>query len=364
MNIPPEILKSRLALFQEKFMEKGVDAVMLRTLSSFMYFTGTKWLRPALLIPGEGEPIAFVARGEEDGFRKKTWIRNVVTFVDGGDLMAKVSSLIRNSGYRVVGLEFGVERDAYILFYEMFKRLNPRVRVVDVYPITSEMRMIKDRYEQEAIRRAGKLASEAMERALSAVKINYSETEIAAEAYSFLYKQGSESPLVYVNVGPDPRVHAEPFSDVLVKEGVFVTVIIGADYRGYYANISRTVYVGKPKKIVENALKCMDEVYELSRDLTKPKSRFMDVIKKLERVYLKYNLIEERVVGYAHGIGLQIEEPPITTIIPKHRFIEIRPNMALALVHSPLMLKGLGQVKKEDTFIVREDGGLEQVTGA
>ncbi|MCD6369620.1 MAG: hypothetical protein J7L38_07490 [Thermoproteales archaeon] len=57
--------------------------------------------------------------------------------------MAKVSGSVREGGYKVVGIEFGIERDAYILFYEMLKRLNPGVKVVDVYPITAEMRMIK-----------------------------------------------------------------------------------------------------------------------------------------------------------------------------------------------------------------------------
>ena len=87
---------------------------MIRTLSSYAYFTGVKWLRPALLIPCSGEPVAFVAKGEEEGFREKTWIERVVTYIDGGDLMRRVSGIIREEGYRAVGLEFGVERDAYI----------------------------------------------------------------------------------------------------------------------------------------------------------------------------------------------------------------------------------------------------------
>ena len=46
-----------------------------------------------------------------------------------------------------------------------------------------------------------------------------------------------------------------------------------------------------------------------------------------------------------------------------HRFMKIMPRMALAFVHAPLLIPGLGQVKKEDTFIVRDNGVLERVTG-
>ena len=58
-------------------------------------------------------------------------------------LLAKVSKIIRERKYRKIGLEYGVERDAYILFYEMFKRLNPHVKVVDISEIIADMRMIK-----------------------------------------------------------------------------------------------------------------------------------------------------------------------------------------------------------------------------
>ena len=69
--------------------------------------------------------------------------------------MGKVSGLIRGRGYRVIGLEYGVERDAYILFYEVFKRLNPGVEVRDVSNIVAGLRMVKDPHELSAIRKAG-----------------------------------------------------------------------------------------------------------------------------------------------------------------------------------------------------------------
>ena len=361
-RFPREILEKRLRRFQEKLSENNIDAAMIRTLSSFIYFTGTKWLRPALLIPADGEPTLFVARGEEEGIRERTWIHNIVTFTDGGDLMAKVSSTIRNNNYQVVGLEYGIERDAYIIFFEMFKRLNPKTKVVDISNILYTMRMIKDEYELNAIRMAGKIASKTINEIIDMIKPGLTETEIAGEAYRLLYKYGSEEPLVYVNVGPHPRVHAEPFRDVKVREGVFVNIVLGVDYNRYYANIARTIYIGEPKGIAKKALDCMNEVYRTAIEKTKPGTRFISVIKELDNIYRKYGMLEYRVVGYAHSVGLQVEEPPITTILPKDRFVEVKPNMTLAFIHAPILIEGLGQVKHEDTFIVREDGFLENVT--
>jgi len=57
-----------------------------------------------------------------------------------------------------------------------------------------------------------------------------------------------------------------------------------------------------------------------------------------------------------------VEEPPITTIVPRHRFMKVRPNMVLALIHSPLVIKGLGQMKKKIHLSSKEDGELEPLT--
>ncbi len=361
MRFPRDVLRRRKEKFQSSFREKGIDAVMLRTLSSFKYMTGIRWIRPALLIPAEGEPKAFVARGEEEGFLARTWIEDVTTYTDGGDLMAKVSGTIRREGYKIVGIEYGIERDAYILFYEVFKRLNPGIKIVDIGPILTEMRMIKDEWELSAVRKAGEIASKAIERSISVVEKGETETGIASEAYRFLYKLGSEEPHVYVNAGPNPRIHAEPFRDEVVREDSFVTVVIGADYDGYYANASRTLFIGEAKGIAEKAVKCTDDVYKASVDLTKPGAKFIEVMKVLDKIYNSYGMLNYRVMGYTHAVGLQIEESPITTILPRDRSLKARPGMVLAMVHAPILLKGYGQVKLEDTFIVRESG-LEKVT--
>ncbi len=362
MRFPKDVLRRRKDKFQGFFREKGIDAVMLRTLSSFKYITGIKWIRPALLIPAEGEPKAFVARGEEEGFLSRTWIEDVETYTDGGDLMAKISGIIRREGYKVVGMEYGIERDAYILFYEVFKRLNSRVKIVDVGPILSKMRMIKDEWELDAIRKAGEIASKSLERSLSVVEEGVTETDIASEAYATLYKLGSEEPHVYVNSGPNPRIHAEPLRDEIVRKNSFVTIVIGADYNGYYANASNSIFIGEPKGVAEKAVKCTDEVYKAAVDSTRLGVRFTEVMRILDKIYTSYGMLDYRVMGYTHAVGLQIEESPITTILPGDRSLKVEPGMVLAMVHAPILLGGYGQIKQEDTFIVKESGELEKVT--
>ncbi len=363
LRFPLEILRARMSRLRTIMKEMNLDVAVIRTLSTFIYLTGVKWLRPTIIVPVDGEPVVFLAKGEEDGFKELSWIKNVETYVEGGEVMRKVSGYLRELGVKRVGFEFGIEKDAYVFFFEMFKKLNPNVEVVDLSERIAEMRMFKDDAEVRYIREAGLIAKKAMEEVLAMIKPGIAETEIAAEAYDILYRLGSEEPHVYVNAGPHPRVHSEPLSTIKVREGTFVTIVIGADKFRYYANVSRSVFIGSVKpEIATRVERCTEEIYVRAIELTKPHRRFHDVINELDRIYERYDMKTYRVIGYVHGIGLQAEEPPITTIVPGHRFMKPKPRMVLAMVHSPILIPSLGQVKKEDTFLVKEDGELEAIT--
>ncbi|MEM0027059.1 MAG: M24 family metallopeptidase [Ignisphaera sp.] len=217
------------------------------------------------------------------------------------------------------------------------------------------MRSIKDSHEIEAISKAAEISTRVLEKAMSFVKEGMPELELAAEAYSTAYRLGSEEPHIYINVGPHPRIHAEPLRGVVIEKNVLVSMVIGADYNGYYANCSASIFVGdsKPDKI-RKAFNCAKEIYEEAVSMTRPGTRFIDVMKRLDSIYSRYGLLDKRIVGYIHGVGLQVEEYPITTIVPAHRAADARANMVVAMVHSPLMLPGYGSVKVEDAFVIKE----------
>ena len=354
----PEIFKRRVERFQELLRENNIDGAVIRTLSSFTYFTGTKWLRPSLLIPAEGEPVVYVTKGEAGLFKERSWIENVVEFQRVEELMAGVVGWIRGSGMKRVGLEFGVERDAYLIFYKIFQRLNPTVEIVDVLDLTMGLRMIKEDWELENIRKAGKIAKKGMKVAEEVIKPGKSELEIAAEVLRELMLNGSEDPKVYVST--TPRAHAEPFRDLRVPENGVVTVVIGADWNSYYANMARTFVVGEPGERVRKAIEVKEEARRIALEETKVGVALNAVEKKLANFFKEKGFGDAYLAGYTHGVGLLIEEPPITTIVVPQRAAKVQENMVLSIIHPPLMIPE-GAIKHEDTYIVKKNG-LERVT--
>ena len=297
-----EIFKKRVRKFQDLLKKNEIDGTVIRTLSTYTYFTGVRWLRPALLLPSHGEPIAIVVKGEEELFREKSWIENIMTYRKAEDLMAIVTKWIRSNGYKKVGLEFSVERDSYILFLEVFKKLNPNIEIIDIRNLSMELRMIKDDWEIENIKKAGKLASKAMEVASDEIEIGKSELEIASEIYKYLMMHGSEEPKIYVSA--TPRIHAEPFRDVKVRDGKFVTIVIGADFNHYYANIGRSFFIGRKNERVKNAINAIEIAHKIAIENTLPRKKFIEVEREIESIYKKMDLQDYYITGYAHGVGL------------------------------------------------------------
>ncbi len=353
--VKSDILEKRLSRFQKLLEENGIDGAMIRTLSSFEYFAGVKWLRPALFVPVRGRPVAFIHSCEREEFLEKSWIEEVRTYRRVEELVRHVITTMKEFDCRVVGLDYSIERDSYALFYELFKKFNPKIEVKDIHSLIMELRIVKEGWEIERIRRAGEIAESAMKAILDNIDEGVSELELAAEAVYVMMKKGSENPHIYVNAGPKPRIHAEPRRDVRIARGDTIMVTIGADFENYYANLSRTIFFGTPSTGQQRVFEVVKAMYDRAIREVKPGVKLMSIERKLRDFAVEKGFGEYYVTGFIHGVGLLVEEDPITTIVVAHRGYTIREGMILAFIHAPLPVPGIGCFKLEDTFQIFEE---------
>jgi len=350
-----EILRKRVESFQRLMRENGIDASMIRTLSSFTYFTGVKWLRPALLIPAEDEPTAFIFKYEAEEFMEKSWIQNVKTYVRVEELMRNISRTIRESAYKRVGFDYSLERDSYVIFFELFKKLNAQAEIVDVHALIMQLRMIKDSAEIEAIKQASGIAEAGMQKAIDTLDVGRSELEVAAEAMAEMMRKGAENPHIYVTAGPKPRVHAEPRGWNTIKSKDTIEIVISADYNGYYSNLTRTVFLGGLPSEKRRAYEAFMKARQVVEENLKTGVKLIDVQNMIGKIFEAEGYGDYYVIGFTHGVGLLPEEDPITTIIGPHRQYKAAENMVLAAIHAPLTIPGIGIIKFEDTYWIRTE---------
>jgi len=69
------------------------------------------------------------------------------------------------------------------------------------------------------------------------------------------------------------------------------------------------------------------------------------------------NLADYHINGISHGIGLRFEETPASTIIPVHRRVKLKENMAMTIGHTILAVPEIGGVRMEDIYKVTSKGG-------
>jgi Xaa-Pro aminopeptidase len=355
------VTEERIRRFQALMKSDHIDASMIKTVSSFTYFTDVQWLRPGLIIPAEGDPVAFIPKHEVSAFIERSCIEHVAPYSGVDELMRGVSSTIRNNGYRKVGFDMSVERDAYELFFHMFKNLNPKTEIVDVHSLIMQLRMIKDATEIENIKNAAHVTDKAMTAAFNAIKVGASELDIAAEATYAMMENGSEHPHAYVNTGSVPRLHAEPRCDMKVGTGDAVTITLAADYQNYYSNETRTYIPPEAPREKLNALETLRGIRTSVEEKLKPRVMLSTIEEEIGKALSENGYANNYAKGFAHGVGLLVEEDPITTIIIPHRRQVLKENMVISAIHTPLAIPGIGAVKTEDTFLITSNAP-EQLT--
>jgi Xaa-Pro aminopeptidase len=334
-------------------MEKNrIDAVMIRNIYSFTYFTGIPWWQPAVLIPQREPPIIFAFEDEVEELKERTWIDKILGYRKVEDLMRAVTSNIRRLNVETLG--FDIDIDASALLFEQFRNLNPGKKIVNVHSLIMKLRMIKDSTEIELIRKASQIAKASLKAAINAVSAGVTETAVAGEAEYTARKQGAESILVYVNAGK-PRIHAHPMNKE-IKKGDSVMIDIMPAYKGYYSDIANTVFVGSASREQAKAFQAFKEAVNTYLTELKPGMSLRELEKRVQEVYRRHGVDKYYVYGFAHGVGLRFEEDPITTIVVPHRATVVEENMVLNVGHAPLSGKEIGTVKIEDTVLVGKDG--------
>jgi Xaa-Pro aminopeptidase len=176
-----------------------------------------------------------------------------------------------------------------------------------------------------------------------------------------MMKNGAEHPHVYVNTGPVPRLHAEPRCDMKVGTGDTVTITLAADYQNYYSNETRTYIPHEAPKEKLNALKTLNEIHNSVKEKLKAGVVLLTIEEEIEKALTAQGYANNYVKGFAHGVGLLVEEDPITTIIIPQRRQALKENMVISAIHAPLAIPDIGAVKTEDTFLVTSNAP-EQLT--
>lgn len=342
-----EILKRIEALKELALEKKGFDGFLIANEANLLYFLGFPGAT-CLLVSKVGKGIIYVynvnyeqAKAEGEGFKVELIKR-------GEKLMAKIANQVKNLKIKKLALDT-LNLESY---RGLAKGLRGKTRLKMQSNLVWKLRKIKSEEELEHMRRAGELTSEGMKAAYEAIKPGIREYEVAAEIEYAMRKKGSWGTAFETIVASGVR-SAFPHGGCTnrkILKGDLVVVDIGATYRYYRSDMTRTFVAGKPSKRQKKLYEIVRLAQEKAFQSVKSKVKARDIDTVARKVIEDAGYGEYFVHGLGHGVGLEVHEPPTLNQTSKDKLAVGN----VVTIEPGIYIVGFGGIRIEDTVLVQK----------
>ena len=260
--------------------------------------------------------------------------------------------------------EWDAAESESLKFANEFRKKYPAVDMIDAYPFFADLRMIKEPYELDLMRKAVKITTDGLEAMMKNARPGMYEYELEAYFDFVLTKNGVTDKAFKTIVASGERgtiLHYNK-NNCMAKDGDLVLVDCGAQYGWYCGDITRTFpvngkYTPLQKRIYDIVLEGQRRVIETIRPGVKF-SRLNETLKEFYFEELKnLGLVsspEEVSKYYFHGVSHYLGAE--THDIGRYGDRTLVPGMVLT-VEPGLYIEeyGIG-IRTEDDALVTENG--------
>lgn len=361
LPFPAQEYADRVAKTQALMAERGLEAMIVcgdpghpgdvRWLANWNPGIGNAFL----FLPVRGE-ATLVLHDEVPGYNLcATWVKDVCSPSRGPESLLKVRDdllglLHDHNVQRRLGIvgETGLPTSVY----QGVSGDNPRLEIEDATFVLMGLRAVKSSLEIEKVREAVRQSDAAMQAAVEMVREGVLEKDVAAEILRVMFLEGADGVAFMPLVVAGPRAawkHASPTARP-IQCGEPVYIDLGASYRGYCADISRTIFLGEPTpeqaNVLEFALAATRAVKEAARPGI-PARRLREVGNEVAAQFGLTGIAH----GTGHGIGCKLREEPL--LDPTNELL-LQPGMTIAI--EPMCVSELGTFVIEDDILITETG--------
>ena len=238
--------------------------------------------------------------------------------------------------------------------YNSFKSKFGEMELKEKPDLVWAMRREKDASEKTFMKRAGVLADIGMEAIREFLVEGVREHEVAAAAAKAMRVEGADDisfPFIVAS-GPRSAYPHAGVSERKIRRGDFVTIDMGATYKGYCSDITRTFIVGSPSEKQRTIYETVLEANETALPEIRAGAKGIDVDRIARDIITKAGYEAGFIHSLGHGVGLEVHEPPSLSQMSKDIL-----NVGNIVSNEPgIYVKGLGGVRVEDTVLVTSSG--------
>ncbi|MFF5717265.1 M24 family metallopeptidase [Streptomyces buecherae] len=357
-----EVFATRRTRLRERCAAVGNAAALVSRPANVRYLCGET--RPgAVLLLGPTEDVLLrpAARAAEPAAARPEDDLPVRELTEPhGDPAVAAADLAAAAGAARLAVE---EHHLTVDRHRALRSAAPRLDLADLGCAVEQQRIVKDDDEIAALRIAAEIADQALGELLESILVGRTERHLALELERRLVDHGADGPTFATSVGTGPhsgRLGHLP-TDRRVEEGDFLTVCLGAGYRGYRCEVGRTFVIGTSP--ADWQIELYDVVFaaqRAGREALAPGTAYREVDRASRQVLAAAGCDGSLGARVGHGVGLENDEDPRLAPEAMGKLDARVPVTVEPGVHLP----GRGGVRIDDTLVVRPeaDGGPELLT--
>lgn len=385
-NTPASELAGRMKSFCKIMDLQQSDWKMCMIFSkiNLFYFTGT-FSEGMLIIERDKDPVFWVRRSYERALTESEF-RNIRPMNSYREAAVDYPAVPQEVYLEVEFVPLAMLKRVQKYFpFETYNSLDLQIAMT---------RSVKSAWELNYMEQAGEIHRRILEEKIpSILQEGMSETDLAAELYEMMVKDGhhatarfgmhdteivvaqlgfGDSSLMPTNFdgpGGNRGLYAAVPSlgnrEKFLKKGDLVFIDMALGVNGYHSDKTMTYMFGSslPEEVQEIQRQCVDvqdKVAEMLKPGNIPETVYETIMDSLSPEFLQnfMGFGKRRVKFLAHGIGLTVDEMPV---IAKGFKMPLQENMVFA-IEPKKGIDGVGMVGIENTFVVTPTGG-RSITG-
>jgi len=340
--------KSRISYLRDQISKTDIDTLFISNKDNIRYYSGFTGTFAFLLI-SESKAIIitdsrYTLRAEEESPDYEIYkLKSGDNWIENSTNIAKTKIIGYEGDYVSVNLLNQLQKKAEKI--NKWKDFSEKITLG---------RIIKSDEETEILQKTINISDSAFNNVSKKIVTGMTEKDVGWEMEKEMRELGAESPSFDTIVASGingSKPHHSP-TDKLISDNEAITIDMGAKYKGYCSDLTRTIFIGDPdekfKKIYTTVLKAQ----LISMETAKPDMTGEEIDKIARDIITSEGYGEYFGHSLGHGVGIEIHENPGVGPNSKNN---IKPGMVYT-IEPGIYIENWGGIRIEDMVIMTENG--------
>ena len=312
-----ELSAQRIARVREACQQQGIDDFIARDNMNIYWMTAFDDIfdpdrAHALLVTPEGATMHTDSRYSTNCLDRVEHIGSSVAIDDERKSHAVFArDIVRKEGE---GRKLGIEDDITLAEYRkvVSELEGSGIQLVETTGLVNGLRAVKDARELARMKAAQKITDDAFSHIIEFIKPGMTELQVKIELEDFMVRHGSQG-VAFESIVACGANGASPHGQAgnrIIEEGHSVVMDYGAKAFGYNADMTRTVFIGKPSDEMRAAYETIRRANETVEATIKAGVIGRDMHELAERILVEGGFGGKMGHGLGHGLGVDVHELP------------------------------------------------------